>query len=120
LLGCRIRLISPAEHDRVYALVSHLPYVTASALAGTALRRGGPDILSWAGTGFRDTTRVGASPPLKWVEVAMENSPNLTDCLDGLIEVLSGLRDAISQRDEAKLTELLTEYSAFRRSLRKD
>jgi prephenate dehydrogenase len=117
LLGCRIRLVSPAEHDRVYALISHLPYVTASALAGTALRRGGPDILSWAGTGFRDTTRVGASPPLKWVEVAMENSANLTDCLDSLIEVLTSLKEAIAQKNEPELTKLLEEFSAFRRAL---
>ena len=91
--------------------------LAASALAGTALRRGGPDILSWAGTGFRDTTRVGASPPLKWVEVAMENSANLTDCLDALIEVLTGLKEAIAQKNEPELTKLLEEFSAFRRAL---
>jgi prephenate dehydrogenase len=120
LLGCRIRLVSPAEHDRIYGLISHLPYVTASALAGTAMAKGAPDILSWVGTGFKDTTRVGASPPLKWVEVAMENSANISGFIGDLIETLTGLQTAIAQKNEPELTRMLTEISAFRRLLAKD
>jgi prephenate dehydrogenase len=119
LLDCRIRLISPSEHDRIYGLVSHLPYITASALAGTVMGRGEPDVLSWAGTGFKDTTRVGASPPLKWVEVAMENSQNLSGYIGDLIETLSLLKEVIARKDEPELTRLLTEISAFRRLLAK-
>jgi prephenate dehydrogenase len=120
LLECRIRLVSPTRHDEIYGLISHLPYVTASALAGTALEKGAPDILSWVGTGFRDTTRVGASPPLKWVEVAMENSQNLSQYIGDLIAVLDKLRIVIAQKNEAELTKILTEISAFRRLLAKD
>jgi prephenate dehydrogenase len=117
LIGCRIEILSPPEHDKLYSLVSHLPYLAASALAGTAMLSGGTEVLPFAGTGFRDTTRVGASPPLKWVEVTMENSTNLTDCLDALIEVLTNLKEAIAQKNEPELTKLLEEFSAFRRAL---
>jgi prephenate dehydrogenase len=117
LLGCRIRFISPAEHDRIYGLISHLPYLSASALAGIAKFQGGPDILSWVGTGFKDSTRVGASPPAKWVEVAMENSENLVDYLGSLMEVLDRLRQIIGRRDQDALMDLLNEISAFRRQL---
>jgi prephenate dehydrogenase len=120
LLECRIRFVSPTRHDKIYGLISHLPYVTASALAGTALEKGGADILSWVGTGFRDTTRVGASPPLKWVEVAMENSQNLSQYIGDLIEVLSKLQVVIAQKNEEELTKMLSEISAFRRLLAKD
>ncbi|MDR1309083.1 MAG: prephenate dehydrogenase [Deltaproteobacteria bacterium] len=119
LLGCRVRLVSPSEHDRIYGLISHLPYVAASALAGTALEVGGPDILSWVGTGFRDTTRVGASPPRKWVEVAMENSENLSGYIGDLMGVLGRLRDLIADRDEPGLAGLLEDISSFRRRLAK-
>jgi prephenate dehydrogenase len=115
LLGCRIRLMSPAEHDQLYALVSHLPYLTASALAGTALREGGPEVLPWVGTGFKDTTRVGASPPAKWVEVVMDNAQNLAHDLEALMKVLSQMRDILANRDYEGMMALLEEISAFRR-----
>jgi prephenate dehydrogenase len=119
LLECKVRLVSPTEHDRIYALISHLPYITASALAGTAMLKGGPDILSWVGTGFRDTTRVGASPPQKWVEVAMENSHNLSTFIGDLIDLLSQFKDVIAQKNEPALTKLLSDISSFRRLLAK-
>ncbi|MDR2442906.1 MAG: prephenate dehydrogenase/arogenate dehydrogenase family protein [Deltaproteobacteria bacterium] len=120
LLGCRIRFISPSEHDRIYGLISHLPYLSASALAGTALAEGGHDILSWVGTGFKDSTRVGASPPAKWVEVAMENSDNLVTFLGSLINLLGHMRDIVGRKDAGELMALLDKISAFRRILAKE
>jgi prephenate dehydrogenase len=117
LLGCRLRVISPAEHDRIYALVSHLPYLSASALAGTALFEGGEEALAWAGTGFRDSTRVGASPPAKWVEVAMENADNLVEDLGRLMDVLDRIRSLIRNRQADELAALLERISAYRRRL---
>jgi prephenate dehydrogenase len=117
LLGCRVRILTPHEHDRIYGLISHLTYVSASAMAGTAMARGRADILDWAGTGFRDTTRVGASPPAKWVEVAMENSENLVEYIGHLIETLDGFRAVIGRKDATELMRMLEEISAFRRRL---
>ncbi|MDR1051831.1 MAG: prephenate dehydrogenase [Deltaproteobacteria bacterium] len=119
LLDCRVRVVSPSDHDRVYSLISHLPYIAASALAGTARLKGGPDILDWAGTGFRDTTRLGASPPQKWVEVAVENSANLAGNIGDLIEVLGRFQDLVAGRKEAELAAFLEDIAAFRRILAK-
>jgi prephenate dehydrogenase len=117
LLGCRIRIMSPAEHDKLYALVSHLPYLTASALAGTAKNLGGPEVLPWVGTGFKDTTRVGASPPAKWVEVVIDNADNLVEDIEGLMEVLSRMRDILLKKDYGQMMELLLEISTFRQKI---
>ncbi|MDR1578302.1 MAG: prephenate dehydrogenase [Deltaproteobacteria bacterium] len=115
MLECRVRVMSPDEHDRLYALVSHLPYLTASALAGTALREGGPEVLPWVGTGFKDTTRVGASPPAKWVEVVIDNAQNLTKDIEALMKVLGQMREILINRDYDGMMRLLEEISAFRR-----
>jgi prephenate dehydrogenase len=117
LLGCRVRFLSPFEHDRIYGLISHLNYIASSAMAGTALLKGGRDILNWAGTGFRDSTRVGASPPAKWVEVAMENSANLAEYIGDLMGVLGRFRDLIGRQDASGLMGFLEEISDFRREL---
>ncbi|MDR2140773.1 MAG: prephenate dehydrogenase [Deltaproteobacteria bacterium] len=115
LLGCRIQLMSPAEHDRLYALVSHLPYLTASALAGTAQTLGGTEVLPFVGTGFKDTTRVGASPPAKWVEVVMDNAENLFADLGALMDVLAKMREILKNHDYDGMMSLLEEISAYRR-----
>jgi prephenate dehydrogenase len=115
LLGCNIRLMSPEEHDGLYALVSHLPYLTASALAGTAMRLGGPEVLPWVGTGFKDTTRVGASPPAKWVEVVMDNAENLQKDIEALMGVLGEMRDILKNREYHRMMDLLETISAYRR-----
>ena len=117
LLGCRIKILTPHEHDRIYGLISHLTYISASALAGTAKVSGREDILDWVGTGFRDTTRVSASPPAKWVEVAMENSENLVEYLGDLMAMLDRFRGVIGRKDAEGLTSLLEEISGFRRRL---
>jgi prephenate dehydrogenase len=76
---------------------------------------GGPEVLPWVGTGFKDTTRVGASPPAKWVEVVMDNAENLEADLGGLMEILGQMREILKTRDKKKMTELLETISAFRR-----
>ncbi|UQZ89075.1 hypothetical protein C4J81_07635 [Deltaproteobacteria bacterium Smac51] len=119
LLGCRVRIMSAADHDRLYGLVSHLPFLTASALAGTALRLGGEDVLPWAGTGFKDTTRVGASAPAKWVEIAMENADNLVDDIGALMNLLGEIRRSLKTGDADELMNILGPISAFRQKLPK-
>ncbi len=117
LLDCRVRVMSAEAHDRLYGLVSHLPYLSATALAGAVLRGGGEAALPWAGTGFRDSTRVGASVPAKWVEIALENADNLVENLDTLIAVLTDIRGAVEQRDGPGLAALLDPIAAFRQKL---
>ncbi|MDR3154000.1 MAG: prephenate dehydrogenase [Deltaproteobacteria bacterium] len=117
LLGCRIRILSPEEHDQIYSLVSHLPYLAASALAGAALEAGGFRALEFAGTGFRDTTRVGASPPEKWAAVVMDNAENLSRDLERLTGVLGRVKGLVDARDRQGLLELLHAFSAYRRAL---
>jgi prephenate dehydrogenase len=117
LLECDIRILTPSDHDRIYSLISHLPYISASALAGTALLKGGPEVLPYAGTGFRDSTRVGASPPGKWVAVAMDNAENLAQHLEALIEVLTGIKGLIQEGKGEELQKTLDSFASFRRTL---
>ncbi|HVR88621.1 MAG TPA: prephenate dehydrogenase/arogenate dehydrogenase family protein [Candidatus Limnocylindria bacterium] len=49
---------SAAEHDRMVAVLSGLPLALAIALART-----GADVADFAGPGYRDATRLAATPP---------------------------------------------------------
>jgi prephenate dehydrogenase len=89
-LGSRVRLLSPAAHDEVCALISHVPHLTAAALVN-AVAQQLPLAFEFFGPGFRDTTRVAGGLPQMWTEILTENRT----------EVLKGLRALISQLELA-------------------
>jgi len=63
-LGCRVTSMAPEAHDAAFAAVSHLPHLLAFAMMQSVIRQENSDyILSLAGTGFRDFTRIAASDP---------------------------------------------------------
>lgn len=88
-------LMGAAEHDAAVAVVSHLPQLTASALAARLVDA--PDgALALAGSGLRDTTRVAASDPDLWLQILSANAGPVAGVLDRLADdlaaVAAGLR----------------------------
>ncbi|MCA8997121.1 MAG: prephenate dehydrogenase [Planctomycetaceae bacterium] len=110
-LGMRVERMSPAEHDRVLAMTSHLPHLAASALAGLV----DEEMLSFAASGFRDTTRVAAGDPDLWTAIFSENSRQVVDVTQLLIDKLQLLCDAISSGDQHALRQHLAEAQTLRR-----
>lgn len=72
ILGCRVSHLSPEEHDRAVALISHLPHVVAAVLVDAVLADS-PELGKFAGGGFRDTTRIASGSPELWAEILTEN-----------------------------------------------
>ncbi|MFD0791237.1 prephenate dehydrogenase [Microbacterium insulae] len=97
-LGATPIEMSPEEHDRAVALVSHVPQLVASLLAGRFVEA--PDgSLSLAGQGVRDTTRIAASAPELWVQILGANSAPVVDVLDELAADLATVADALRSPD---------------------
>ncbi|GAA1957929.1 prephenate dehydrogenase [Microbacterium aquimaris] len=93
-LGATPIEMSPEEHDRSVALVSHVPQLVASLLAGRFVDA--PDgSLRLAGQGVRDTTRIAASAPELWVQILGANAAPVVDVLDGLAADLTTVADAL-------------------------
>src|SRR3989304_4927379 len=67
-VGAEAMRMAPARHDRMVAMVSHLPQVASTALMGLAATEEAdePEILLLAAGGFRDLTRLAASNPPLW------------------------------------------------------
>ncbi len=92
------RVASAAEHDRALALVSHLPQLLSSALASVV--SGQPDassLLSLSGAGFRDMTRLAASPWNVWRDILATNPREVVSALDQLLDTLTAARDELRQ-----------------------
>ena len=93
-LGATPLEMTPEDHDRAVALVSHVPQLVASLLAGRFVDA--PDSsLRLAGQGVRDTTRIAASAPELWVQILGANSEPVVDVLDELAADLTAVSAAL-------------------------
>ena len=94
---CRL---TPLEHDRLMAYVSHLPQLAVSALMHVVGDRVLHEGLLLAGNGLRDSTRLASSPASTWRDIASTNAPSLKIALDDLIATLERLRDDLDSGNE--------------------
>ena len=100
-LGARPVVMDPERHDRLVAVVSHLPQVASTTLMGTAAHReaGEQDALLLAAGGFRDLTRLAASQSALWSEILIENREQVASAIDLFVERLEALRARIAEAD---------------------
>ncbi len=117
-LGAVPQILSPEDHDRLLAFISHLPQLTVSALmhvVGQAAREEG---LSLSGRGLQDTTRLASSPADIWKEVCATNADEIGSALDALITVLRQLRADL--RTGKSIDEVFDSANLWRETLLSD
>ncbi len=113
--GANVEIMSEAEHDHIFAAVSHLPHLAAFALMDELAGRANSELLfRHAGSGFRDFTRIAGSHPEMWRDIALANREAVVAELDAYIDKLEEIRDLIAAGDGAGLIELLGRASHAR------
>lgn len=123
-LGARPFVVEADVHDRALALLSHLPQLLSTALAGLAAEERAEDRLplELAAAGFRDMTRLARSPYTIWRDICLTNADNIGRALESLIGRLEVIKTHLADRglegafEEARrLHEQLSDSSeAFR------
>jgi prephenate dehydrogenase len=117
-VGMRVEAMPAARHDHVYALVSHLPQTVASALVNTVVASGPQGkVLAYAGTGFRDTTRIAASQTIMWRDILLANRGPVLDALEHFGAACDRLRTAIATGDGRSIERELRRAALARRTL---
>ena len=115
--GAQIFELTPAEHDRVFAAVSHLPHLLSFALVHDLAVRDNSDLyFSFAASGFRDFTRIAASHPEMWRDICLANRVALLGELDRYRAQLDELRDALANGDGAVLEKTFDVARTARRA----
>ena len=111
--------MAPGVHDEVMARVSHLPHLIAYALVAAVgpVRIEGREPLEYAGSGFRDTTRIAGSPAGLWRDVALANADAVHAALAEFRSVLDRIDRLLATRDGAGLEAALAEARTLRRRL---
>lgn len=101
-LGCTVITLSPDEHDRIYASVSHLPHLLAYTMVNTVA-----DIddsyLAYSGKGFLDATRIASSSEDLWSDICLLNRENLIEVLAVFRKNLDLLDRHLKASDSGKL-----------------
>lgn len=112
-------VITPEQHDRIVAGVSHLPHIIASSLVNTVrtMDSGEEYMKLVAAGGFRDITRIASSSPDVWEQICLSNKPSILDSLDHFISILEKARNSIAAGDGQDLHHMFSESRDYRDSL---
>jgi len=102
-LGCSVKLMTPAQHDRIFANISHLPHIAAAAL----INANNSEELKLAGKGFIDTSRIASGPANIWADVLLTNAGNTVRGIDKIIAELTKLKKAIKSQNKKQIENLL-------------
>lgn len=120
MMGARTRLFAPAHHDKVCAIVSHLPHLLAFTICGTAddlADETRSDVLDFAASGFRDFTRIASSDPIMWRDVFLNNKEALLEMLARFMEDAQAMARAIRWGDENFIIDRIERGRRIRKSL---
>jgi cyclohexadieny/prephenate dehydrogenase len=119
-LGSKIDEMDPQHHDKVLAIVSHLPHIIAYNIVGTAddlETVTESEVIKYSASGFRDFTRLAASDPTMWRDVCLHNKDAILEMLARFSEDLAYLQRAIRWGEGDKLFELFSRTRTIRRSI---
>jgi prephenate dehydrogenase len=103
-LGATSIELSPKDHDRAVAKISHMPQIAASLLA-KQLAGTPAEWMELAGQGLRDTTRIAGSDESLWKEIIYSNRGELRTLLINLQNDLQRMIDSLD--DPAQIADLI-------------
>ena len=118
--GSMVQRMEPAHHDRVLAIVSHLPHLLAFTICGTAddlADESRQEVIQFAASGFRDFTRIAASDPVMWRDIFLNNREALLEMLARFIEDAQAMARAVRWGDAAYIEDKVERGRKIRRSL---
>ncbi|MDE8342359.1 MAG: prephenate/arogenate dehydrogenase family protein [Acidocella sp.] len=119
-MGALTARMDAAHHDRVAAIVSHLPHLIAFTICGTAddlADETRQEVLKFAASGFRDFTRIAASDPTMWCDIFLNNKDAVLEMLARFSEDAQAMARAIRWGDTAYIEDKIVRSRKIRQSL---
>jgi len=119
--GARVVEMDPAEHDRIFSLVSHLPHVIAYAMVNTVASDknlyGGRNVIDYSAGGFKDFTRIASSSPEMWSHICSMNKDFLLEAISSFEGRLSSLKELIRSSEFDAVEDRFEQAKNIRDSL---
>jgi len=120
ILGAQTARMDAAHHDRVIAIVSHLPHLIAFTICGTAddlADETKGEVLQFAASGFRDFTRIAASDPVMWRDIFVNNKDALLEMFSRFSEDAQAMARAVRWNDTDYIEDKIIRSRKIRKSL---
>ncbi len=105
--GARVSEMKAYQHDEILAAISHLPHLLASTLMNhtfsSSTKDSSDDLLRFAGSGFRDFTRIVGSSPEMWRDICLANRELLLQQIDAYQNELTRMHKILENGDGSAL-----------------
>jgi len=107
LLGSKVTILDPLEHDKVFSKTSHLPHVIAFALMHYLEKELGNKVFKYSGGSLESYTRIASSDPLMWKDVIVSNKEAVLKAIKGFKSSLNEVSKLIDSEDEESILDYL-------------
>jgi prephenate dehydrogenase len=114
--GANVVYMDPVLHDSVFGWVSHLPHMAAYAIVDAVMRKD-PEWVGFSAGGLRDYTRIAASSPRMWADIAVANRQVILEAMSGLKDSLQKIESLIRDGDRDTLEKYFHEAAQVRRKV---
>ena len=105
LLGSKVSIMDPVEHDKVFSKTSHLPHVIAFALMDFLEKELGNKVFKYSGGSLESYTRIASSDPLMWKDVTVSNKEAVLEAIEGFKSSLNKASKLIDSEDEESILD---------------
>ncbi len=119
-LGSKVILMDPYEHDKIFALTSHLPHLIAYNLIKTAQdfqKKQKKNIIKFSAGGLRDFSRIAASNEIMWRDIFFNNKKNIINAINIFIRNLNSFKKNIQNLEDKNLRKKLINSKKIRKQL---
>ena len=119
-LGSKVVLMDSNEHDRVFAITSHLPHLIAYNLIKTAQdieKKDKKNIIKYSAGGLRDFSRTAASNEIMWRDIFFNNKINLIKAIELYIKNLKVFKKNIEHLNNKELQKILINSKKVRKQI---
>ncbi len=119
-LGSKIILMDPKDHDKKFALTSHLPHLIAYNLIKTAQdfqKKQKKNIIKYSAGGLRDFSRIAASNEIMWRDIFFNNKKNMIDAINIFIKNLNSFKKNIKNLEDKNLIKKLINSKKVRKQI---
>ena len=119
-LGSRVLFMQEQEHDKIFAVTSHLPHLIAYNLIKTAQdfqKTHKKNIIKYSAGGLRDASRLAASNEIMWRDVLFNNSKNISRIIDLFIKNLKNFKMDINKKRNSLLLDKLKKSKKVRQQI---
>ncbi len=113
LIGMNVIQATPSEHDKLLALVSHLPHVAAASLVNTCSQKQ----LEFTGSGFMDTTRISSGDVSLWSDIILSNPDHIVSSAKKFISQLENFCSAVDSQNSKEVKKFLAGAKSKRDAL---